>query len=94
MPSYQTIIMAQFLQLVKLFNDNIGRIKEIKEINRVKRKKRRNKETVLINGTVSNFMTNSTRKNMNYMLATRKQALSLSSHAYLVPVSEIGCYVL
>ena len=52
MPSHQTISMAQFLQLVKPFNDNIWRIKEIKEINRVKRKKRRNIETVLINGTV------------------------------------------
>ena len=41
MPSHQTIIMALFLQLVKLFYDNIWRIKEIKEINRVKRKKKK-----------------------------------------------------
>ena len=67
MLSQQTIIMAQFLQLVRLFNDNIWRIKEIKEINRVKRKKRRNKETVLINDTVSNFMTNKTRKKLRIL---------------------------
>ena len=39
MPSHQTIFMARFLQLVKLFYDNIWRMKDIKEINRVKRKK-------------------------------------------------------
>ena len=64
MPSFQTIIIAQFQKLVKLFNDNIWRIKETKETNRVKRKKRRNIETVLINGTVSNFMTNKTIKKL------------------------------
>ena len=81
MPSHQTIIMARFLQLVKLFYDNIWRIKEIKEINRVKRKKKEGIKRQCKSTAVSNFMTNKTRKNTNFMIVTRKHALSIILHA-------------